>query len=153
MLSYMAGVTQQDARSSSEVAEMCGVKDLSVELRKRRLRWFGHMRRVAGRVLNEVEEVRVGGRQLVRWPKKRWRECVTGYEFVVNRRTYGTRSPVVESIHCLSNPTLKGKMQTLNENDDDDDNDVFYCSFQSTSFLCISYSYYPTQSYINTVEP
>ncbi|MPC27621.1 hypothetical protein E2C01_020794 [Portunus trituberculatus] len=32
-------------------------------------------------------------------PKKRLRECVTGYESVENKRTYGKRSPVVESSH------------------------------------------------------
>ena len=36
MLTYMAGVRWQDGRSSSEVAEMCGVEDLSVRLRQRR---------------------------------------------------------------------------------------------------------------------
>ena len=60
---YMAGVRWQDRRSSSEVAEMCGVEDLSVKLRQRRLRWFGHVKRAEGGVLGEVGEVRVGGRQ------------------------------------------------------------------------------------------
>ncbi|MPC42051.1 hypothetical protein E2C01_035664 [Portunus trituberculatus] len=59
ILRYMAGVRWQDGRYSSEVAEMCGVEDLSVELRKRRLSWFGHVRRVEGRVLSEVEEIYV----------------------------------------------------------------------------------------------
>ena len=42
MLRYMTGVRWQDGRSSSEVTEMCGVEDLSVnfKLRQRRLRWF-----------------------------------------------------------------------------------------------------------------
>ena len=48
MLRYMAGVRWQDRRSSSEVAEMCGVEDLSVKLRQRRLRWFGHVKRAEG---------------------------------------------------------------------------------------------------------
>ncbi|XP_063854075.1 uncharacterized protein LOC135096492 [Scylla paramamosain] len=98
----------QDGSSSSEVAEMCGVEDLSVELRKRRLRWFGHVRRAEGGVLSDVEEVTVGGQRPVGRPKKKWRKCDGGYEFVGNR-TYGTRSPVVESSHRPSNPTLMGK--------------------------------------------
>ncbi|MPC12887.1 hypothetical protein E2C01_005601 [Portunus trituberculatus] len=60
MLRYVAGVRWQDGRSSSEIAEMCGVKDISVELRKRRLRWFGHMRRAVGGVLSKVEQVQDG---------------------------------------------------------------------------------------------
>ena len=46
ILRYIAGVRWQDGKSSSEVAEMCGVEDLSVKLRQRRLRWFGHVKRV-----------------------------------------------------------------------------------------------------------
>ena len=65
MLRYMARVRWQDRRSSSEVAEMCGVEDLSVKLRQRRLRWFGHVKRSEGGVLGEVGEMRIGedGRQ------------------------------------------------------------------------------------------
>ena len=52
MLRYKAGDTRQervrwqDRKSSSEVAEMCWVEDLSVKLRQRRLRWFGHVKRI-----------------------------------------------------------------------------------------------------------
>ncbi|MPC70274.1 hypothetical protein E2C01_064516 [Portunus trituberculatus] len=66
---------------------MCGVKDLSVELSKRRLRWFRHVSRAAGGVLSEVEEVRVGGKEKVEGV------CDRRYESVVNKQTYGTRSP------------------------------------------------------------
>ncbi len=57
-LRYMAGVRWQDGRSSGEVAEMCGVEDLSAKLRQRRLRWFGHVERAGGGALNEVRELR-----------------------------------------------------------------------------------------------
>ena len=33
---------------------MCGVEDLSIKLRQRRLRWFGHVKRAEGGVLGEV---------------------------------------------------------------------------------------------------
>ena len=42
----------------------CGVEDLSVKLKQRKLRWFGHhihVKREEGGVLGEVGEVRVGG--------------------------------------------------------------------------------------------
>ena len=61
MLRYMAGVRWQDGRSSSEVAEMCGVEYLSVKLRQRRLKWFRDMKRAERGVMDEVGEVRVGG--------------------------------------------------------------------------------------------
>ena len=37
---FSARVSWQDRKSSSEVAEMCGLEDLSVKLRQRGLRWF-----------------------------------------------------------------------------------------------------------------
>jgi hypothetical protein len=45
MLRYMAGVRWQERVSSGEVARKCGVEELEVELRRRRLRWFGHVAR------------------------------------------------------------------------------------------------------------
>ena len=70
MLRYMAGVKWQDGKSSIEVKDMCGVEDLSVKLKQRRLRWIGHVKRAEGSLLNEVEEVRIRGRQPVGRPKK-----------------------------------------------------------------------------------
>jgi len=72
MLRYMAGVRWQDGRSSMEVRDMCGVEDLSVKLRQRRLRWFGQVRRAEGSLVKEVEEVKIGGKRPVERPKKKW---------------------------------------------------------------------------------
>ena len=72
----MAGVRWQDRRSSKEVAEMCWVEDLSVKLRKRRLRWFGHVERAREGALSEIREMRVVGRWPVGRPRKKWSECV-----------------------------------------------------------------------------
>ena len=41
--------------------------------------------------------------------------------FHVKGHIHGTRSTDVEDSHRLSNPTLNGKIWTLNDNDDDDD--------------------------------
>ena len=76
MLRYMAGVKWQDRMASSEVAGMCGVDDLSVKLRQKRLRWFGHVKRAEGSLLYEVGEMRVEGQRPVGRPKKRWKDCV-----------------------------------------------------------------------------
>ncbi len=75
MLRYMAGVRWQDGRSSREVAEMCGIEDLSAKLRQRRLTWFGYVERAGGGALNEVWELRVEGRRPPGRPKK-WSGCV-----------------------------------------------------------------------------
>ena len=53
------------------------MEDLSVKVRQRRQRWFGHVRRTEGSLLNEVEEVMIGGRWPVGRPKKKWRSCLT----------------------------------------------------------------------------
>ncbi len=76
MLRYMAGVTWQDRRSRREVGEMCRVEDLSVNLGKRRLRWFGHVEKAKEGALSEVREMRVGGRRPVGRPRKKWSEVV-----------------------------------------------------------------------------
>ena len=49
-----AGVRRQDRRSSSEVAKMCGVENLSVTFRQTKRRWFGHVKMADGEVLGEV---------------------------------------------------------------------------------------------------
>ncbi len=76
MQRYMVGVRWQDRKSNKEVAEMCGAEDLSVKLRKRKLKWFGHVIRAREGVLSEVREIRVGGRQPVGRPRKKCIECV-----------------------------------------------------------------------------
>ena len=40
---------------------MCGVEDLSIKLRQRRLRGFGHVKRAEGAVSGEIGKLRVGG--------------------------------------------------------------------------------------------
>ena len=57
--------------------DMHGVEDLSVKVRQRRMRWFGHIRRAEGSLLNEAEEMRIVGRQPVERPKKKWRARLT----------------------------------------------------------------------------
>ena len=46
-------------------------------VRQRRLRWFGQIGWAEGSLLNEVEKVRIGGRQPVRRPKTKQRVCLT----------------------------------------------------------------------------
>jgi len=45
MLRYMAGMRWQDRISCEEVAKRCGLKMIQNKLRKRRLQWFGHVRK------------------------------------------------------------------------------------------------------------
>ena len=76
MLRYMVGVQWEDGKSSIDVRDMCGVEDLSVKVRQRRLKWFGHIKRAEDSLFNEVEEMRIGGRRPVGRLKTNWRVCL-----------------------------------------------------------------------------
>ena len=87
----MAGVEWQDGKSRTEVSNMCGVEDLSVKVRQRRLRWFGHIRRAEGSLLNEVEEMRIVGRQPVGKAQEKVESVFDrGYEHLGNRGIHST---------------------------------------------------------------
>ena len=77
MLRYMAGVTWRDGLRSEEVAERCGVETLDVLLRRRRLRWFGHVkRRGQEEPLGRILDLEVDGRRPRGRPRKSWRKTV-----------------------------------------------------------------------------
>ncbi len=76
MMRYLAGVRWQDRITSEEVAR-CGIREMEVILRQRRLQWFGHVRRAGQEsVVKMVEEVVVEGRRPVGRPRKTWRKCI-----------------------------------------------------------------------------
>ncbi len=74
MMRYLAGVRWQDRVISEEVARRCGIREIEVILRQRRLQWFGHVRR-AGQD-SVVRTVEVEGRRPVDRPRKTWRKCI-----------------------------------------------------------------------------
>ena len=77
MLRYMAGVSWKDKINSEEVCRRCGLTDIQVKLRQRRLQWFGHVRREKeGGGLRRVEEMNVAGVRPVGRPKRTWRQTV-----------------------------------------------------------------------------
>ena len=77
MLRYMAGVAWQDRLSSGEVASRCGVDLVEDVLRRRRLRWYGHVkRRDENDPLSRALNLTVDGRRPPGRPKKSWRKTV-----------------------------------------------------------------------------
>jgi len=61
------------------VAKRCGLKEIQVKLRQKRLQWFGDVRReTEGGVLRLVEEMAVSGKRKVRRPRKTWEDIVNG---------------------------------------------------------------------------
>ena len=73
----MAGVRLSDRISSSEICGWCGLEQLDVEIRRRRLRWFEHVkRREEGDCLGEVLRMDVTGNRPRGRPKKIWMDNV-----------------------------------------------------------------------------
>ncbi len=70
----MAGVRWHDRVTSEEVARRCGIREMEVILRHRRLQWFQHVWR-AGQD-SVVRMVEVEGRRPVGRPRKIWRKCI-----------------------------------------------------------------------------
>ena len=92
MVRYMARVTWESGLSSEEVARECGLGGLEENLRRRRLRWFGHVkRREEDDVLKQVMLLEVEGRRPRGRPRKRWKTCVEG-----DMRELGVREEDVE---------------------------------------------------------
>ena len=85
--------------------DMCGVEMLSVKLRQRRLKCFGHRKRAENSLFNEVEELKVSGRQLVGRPKKKWRACL-----IENMNTLGTQGYMVQD-HQLRKANHESSIQ------------------------------------------
>ena len=83
----MAGVSWQDRISSGEVASRCGVEALEHVVRRRRLRWNGHVqRREESDPLRRVGELLVEGRRPPGHPKKSWKKTVQEDMRVVGAR-------------------------------------------------------------------
>ena len=79
MVRYMARVTWESGLLSEVAARECGLGGLEESLRRRRLRWFGHvMRREEGDVLQQVMLLGVEGTKPRGRPRKRWKTCVEG---------------------------------------------------------------------------
>jgi len=77
ILRYMAGVSLRDRVRSEEVARRCGVDEVEMVMRERRLRWFGHVRRrEEGDPIRRVMDLEVDGRRPRGRPKKTWKKTV-----------------------------------------------------------------------------
>ena len=77
MLRYMAGVRLQDHVPSLEVANRCELQQISDVLRRRRLGWYGHVRRrEEGEALATIRNWTVEGRRPRGRPRKTWLDNV-----------------------------------------------------------------------------
>mgnify|MGYP001794451802 CR=1 FL=1 len=104
---------------------MCGIEDISVKFRQRRLRcldiWKGQ-RGCVGWGGERGWDLGGDSQQEGLWKSAEvivWWRIWTCWEW----RTSGARPADVEGSYHLSNPILDEKMWILNKNDDDDDDD------------------------------
>ena len=75
MIRWICGVKLSNDPSMDDLHAKLGICDLTVLVRERRLRWFGHVMRSNGEI-NRVRSRAVPGRKSPGWPKKTWDECV-----------------------------------------------------------------------------
>ena len=73
---------------------MLGIEDLSLIIRRSRLRWFGHVERSEGWI-NRVRKMKVVSNKGPGRPKKTWKECVQN-DWVVTGMT------VINPFDCLA---------------------------------------------------
>ena len=115
----MAKIRWEERVSNDEVFKRCGTQNLSVILRRQRLKLFGHVRRREEvSILRRAAELKVGGKRCVGRPRKSWRKCVEEDMWKL-----GLNEDMVHNwekwkrVIVLSNPN-KGKRRTLNDDDD-----------------------------------
>ena len=77
MLRYMANIRWEDRISNEEVLHKCRLQEISSVLRKQRLRWFGHVKRMEeNSILRRAMNLQLNGRKPVGRPKKTWQACI-----------------------------------------------------------------------------
>ena len=75
MVRWICKVKTTDDITSAEMYSRLGLLDLSVIIRQRRLRWFGHVKRSTG-AINRVGTMNLPGNRPPGRPKKEWYGCV-----------------------------------------------------------------------------
>ena len=94
MIRWMAGVKLTDRFRNSCLRERLGLEDIQLVLRKRRLRWFGHVERREGEWVKNCMELEVIGKVGRGRPKRTWREVIEKDMSVVGLRRQDTMDRV-----------------------------------------------------------
>ena len=73
MLRHIHGVTYEDHITNEEIRSEAKVKELSTQMRVKRLQWYGHVcRRDEDEDICRVMEMEVSGKRRRGWPRQRW---------------------------------------------------------------------------------
>ena len=110
MLRRVCGLSLRDQIPSLEILRICGLEDILLTVRKRRMAWFGHIyRRKDDDPLSRVQLVEAPGHRPRGRPNKSWMECVRGDLLVANvsETVAGDRGEWRAAINRLT-PSLKG---------------------------------------------
>ena len=75
MIRWICGVKPLDEPDMEVLHKKLGLEDLATLIRRRRLRWFGHVERSSGEI-NRVRSMSIDGRRGLGRPRKTWSECV-----------------------------------------------------------------------------
>ena len=76
MVRYICGAKLSDRISCADLRERLGLEDLKLVLRKRRLRWFGHVERREEEWIRKSLVMEVEGKRPRGGPKKTWMKIV-----------------------------------------------------------------------------
>ena len=77
MIKWMCGVTLKDRCKSEELRKRLDIEEVADVVRKRRLRWFGHLKRKDdGDWVSACRNMVVPGNVGKGRPRKRWRDVV-----------------------------------------------------------------------------
>ena len=77
MLRFMCGVTRLDKISNENIRGTTKVGEISMKVRERRMRWYGHAMRINEEYVGKrVMGIEVQGSRRRGRPKKRWADCV-----------------------------------------------------------------------------
>ena len=76
MMRWLCSVKLMDKISSEELRRRLGLESIDVVMRRRRLRWFGHVERKEDSWAKHCMEMDIPGKKPKGRPKKTWWECV-----------------------------------------------------------------------------
>src|SRR5580693_2274187 len=76
MVRWMVGTKSIERVRSKELRQRLGLEDMQSVLRKRRLRWLGHVERHEGEWIKKCTELKITGQAGSGRPKKTWKEVV-----------------------------------------------------------------------------
>jgi hypothetical protein len=120
MVRWMVGTKLIERVPSKELRQRLGLEDMQSVLRKRRLRWLGHVERHEGEWIKKCTELKITGQVGSGRPKKTWKEVVEKDMREVGLRRQDAMDRVkwrsgLMSIQVTANPGSPGKTAAKRE--------------------------------------